>query len=166
MLSTVYFAAYMQKICHKNPSTYTEIVELARKVQQLRRKLNLTQAELAERLGVDTTTVYRWEIQGVMPHAKHRRLLEELWQQARANDEAEEEQARPSDRETHLLELYRSMDPAQQAEVLAYAMGLAAGGTSHAAEVAAKAARAALAARRSARERETDRGPPPTIKDR
>lgn len=47
----------------------------AERLQEARRTLDLTQVELAARLGVSPRTVQNWETTDRMPRAKHRRLL-------------------------------------------------------------------------------------------
>lgn len=48
---------------------------IARRIMALRRALLLTQAELAERFGVRTLEVWRWENQARVPQLKHQRTL-------------------------------------------------------------------------------------------
>ncbi|WP_208438212.1 helix-turn-helix domain-containing protein [Bartonella taylorii] len=48
-------------------------------VKQLRKNLNLTLKEMAERLGVNKSTVWRWEKYGVPSRGAVAYLLEELW---------------------------------------------------------------------------------------
>ena len=53
-------------------------------LRSLRRKLGLTQSELADRLRVSPITVHRWEAGKSRPHAMARERLEELAEAARA----------------------------------------------------------------------------------
>ncbi|WP_375678291.1 MULTISPECIES: helix-turn-helix domain-containing protein [unclassified Bartonella] len=48
-------------------------------VKQLRKNLNLTLKEMAERLGVNKSTVWRWEKYGVPSRGAVAYLLEALW---------------------------------------------------------------------------------------
>ncbi|EJF84060.1 hypothetical protein MCU_00728 [Bartonella elizabethae Re6043vi] len=48
-------------------------------VKQLRKNLNLTLKEMAERLGVNKSTVWRWEKYGVPSRGTVAYLLEALW---------------------------------------------------------------------------------------
>lgn len=51
--------------------------EFAREMKEARVRAHLTQAALAERLGVTTRSVQAWEA-GVFPRASHRRLIVEF----------------------------------------------------------------------------------------
>jgi len=58
-------------------------------IRKLRKKLILTQAELAELLGVAPTTVYRWESGRSRPQPRHLRKLVELNEKNRKNKKEE-----------------------------------------------------------------------------
>lgn len=47
-------------------------------VAELRKKLGITQLELATELDVASATIYRWERKGVKPHKVYLRKLEKL----------------------------------------------------------------------------------------
>ena len=46
-----------------------------RRTKDIRRTLNITQEVLAERLGVDSSTIRRWELGLTDPHRRHKVAL-------------------------------------------------------------------------------------------
>jgi transcriptional regulator with XRE-family HTH domain len=54
----------------------------------LRKKLNLTQADLAKAAGVDVSTVWRWENDGVPSRGPARAFLDRLVEDARKAEAA------------------------------------------------------------------------------
>lgn len=58
-----------------NLSTLTE--QFVEKIRAARSDANLSQRELADRLGVSVRTVQAWEA-GTVPQPRHRRALDEL----------------------------------------------------------------------------------------
>lgn len=51
-------------------------------IPAIRKKLKLTQAQLAEMAGVDVATIWRWENEGVPTRGSARSFLERLAQDA------------------------------------------------------------------------------------
>lgn len=47
-------------------------------VLAIRRKLNLSQAEMGQKIGVDQSTIHRWETKKRNPRGPARKLLEQL----------------------------------------------------------------------------------------
>lgn len=52
-------------------------------IPAIREKLKLTQAQLAKQAGVDVSTVWRWENEGVPPRGSARAFLERLAEDAK-----------------------------------------------------------------------------------
>jgi transcriptional regulator with XRE-family HTH domain len=53
-------------------------MEYAFDLKNLRKKLNLTQAQLAEKVGVNLATVWRWENEGIPSRGSARAYLHKL----------------------------------------------------------------------------------------
>lgn len=51
-------------------------------LKALRKSLNLTQAQLAEKVGVNLATVWRWENEGIPSRGSARAYLEKLAEEA------------------------------------------------------------------------------------
>lgn len=51
-------------------------------LKTLRKKLNLTQAQLAEKIGVNHATVWRWENEGIPSRGPARAYLDKLAEEA------------------------------------------------------------------------------------
>ena len=51
-------------------------------LKDLRKKLNLTQAQLAEKVGVNLATVWRWENEGIPSRGPARAYLSKLAEEA------------------------------------------------------------------------------------
>jgi len=60
----------------------TLIAQLTQKVRELRKRMGLTQEELARQLEVSLSTVQRWEGRGAKPTRLARRELRRLLQRA------------------------------------------------------------------------------------
>ena len=53
-----------------------DIRDISKVVKELRNKLNLSQEELAARLGVSFATVNRWENEKIVPRGKARKAIQ------------------------------------------------------------------------------------------
>ncbi len=53
-----------------------------RKITALRKKLGLTKAALARRIGINVNTLWRWERGERMPHGLHWKILADLMRNA------------------------------------------------------------------------------------
>jgi len=51
-------------------------------LKMLRKKLNLTQSQLAEKIGVNLATVWRWENEGIPQRGTARAYLDKLAEEA------------------------------------------------------------------------------------
>lgn len=51
-------------------------------LKAVRRKLNLTQSQLAEKIGVNLATVWRWENEGIPQRGPARAYLDKLAEEA------------------------------------------------------------------------------------
>ena len=51
-------------------------------LKSLRKALNLTQAQLAEKVGVNLATIWRWENEGIPSRGSARAYLEKLAEEA------------------------------------------------------------------------------------
>src|SRR5688572_6889430 len=65
-------------------------LQFHQKVQHLRKRLGLSQEELAARLGLSFATINRWEAGRSKPQRVQLATFEKLWEDAGLNDETEE----------------------------------------------------------------------------
>lgn len=68
--------------CEGHATTAMELVASAARVQKERLRLGLTQAQLAERLGVHERTIARWELGLFSPHPIYLRRMSEMQPEA------------------------------------------------------------------------------------
>jgi len=73
--------------------------ELGRQVRTQRARLNLSQRETAELLGVSVRALQTWEAGEAMPHPKHRRTLKRFLEAETIKVDDEKPRARYPDQE-------------------------------------------------------------------
>lgn len=105
--------------CVNNYSIKTNIMtELGNRIQEERKKLGLTQAQLAEKIGVSHTQMARYEIKGVQPPADTLKNLAELFNTSIdylvRGDKAE--QAKESLKDSEILAQFKKLDQLPEEE--------------------------------------------------
>lgn len=94
------------------------MTELGNRIQEERKKLGLTQAQLAEKIGVSHTQMARYEIKGVQPPADTLKNLAELFNTSIdylvRGDKAE--QAKESLKDSEILAQFKKLDQLPEEE--------------------------------------------------